>query len=205
MSSNEIIYKVGIPEEFRSTAVNLYDEAFGKKISVAVKDKKNRLQLLNNSLVLKFAIGAFTNKKLVGIAGFQTFKGSLTSGIGYRDLISQLGFIKGNWSALIFSLYERKPKQGELVMDGIAVHSEGRGKGIGTNLLKEIKKYGEIEGFNQVRLDVINTNPKAKKLYENIGYKSIKTVNFPYLEKLLGFSGVTTMISNIDKTISNLK
>jgi ribosomal protein S18 acetylase RimI-like enzyme len=56
-----------------------------------------------------------------------------------------------------------------------------------------------------VRLDVINTNPKAKKLYENIGYKSIKTVNFPYLEKLLGFSGVTTMILNIDKTISNLK
>jgi ribosomal protein S18 acetylase RimI-like enzyme len=56
-----------------------------------------------------------------------------------------------------------------------------------------------------VRLDVINTNPKAKKLYENIGYKSIKMVSFPYLEKLLGFSGVTTMILNIDKTISNLK
>jgi ribosomal protein S18 acetylase RimI-like enzyme len=53
-----------------------------------------------------------------------------------------------------------------------------------------------------VRLDVINTNPKAKKLYENIGYKSIKTANFPYLERLLGFSGVTTMILNIDKNNS---
>jgi N-acetylglutamate synthase-like GNAT family acetyltransferase len=45
---------------------------------------------------------------------------------------------------LIFSLYERKPKQGELVMDGIAVHSEGRGKGTGTNLLKEIKNMAKL-------------------------------------------------------------
>lgn len=197
MNTIQVSYQIGIPEQYRDTAVELYDEAFGKKISVAVKDKRKRLKLLNSSLVLKYAIGAFAEKQLIGIAGFHTTEGSLTSGIGYRDLLSQLGFIQGNWAAIIFSLYERKPKPGELVMDGIAVHAMGRGKGISTKLLTEIRKLGVQEGYSQIRLDVIDINPKAKKLYERIGFKAVKTESFPYLKSILGFGGVTTMVLEI--------
>ena len=193
MSANQVYYQVGIPEQYRDIAVELYDEAFGKKISVAIKDKRNRLNLLNSCLILKYAIGAFHQEQLIGIAGFHTLEGSLTSGIGYRDLLSQLGFIQGNWAAIIFSLYERKPKPKELVMDGIAVHAMGRGKGIGTRLLTEIKKLGERDGYKKIRLDVIDINPKAKKLYKRVGFKTVKTENFPYLKNTLGFGGVTTM------------
>lgn len=37
-------------------------------------------------------------------------------------------------------------------MDGIAVHAIGRGKGIGTKLLTEIRKLGTNEGYDQIRL-----------------------------------------------------
>ena len=198
MNPDEVIYQTGIEEEFRSAAANLYDEAFGKKISVAVRNKEKRQQILNNCLVLEYAIAAIHERQLIGIAGFHTPNGSLTGGIGYRNLLSQLGFIRGNRAALIFSLYERKPKPGELVMDGIAVRSNARGKGIGTSLLEEIRMLAEQQGFNRVRLDVIDTNPKAKKLYERMGFRAIKTESFPYLEKLLGFGGVTTMQLEID-------
>jgi hypothetical protein len=139
MSVNHISYQIGIPEQYREAAVELYEEAFGKKLGVAIIGKGKRLNLLNSTLILKYAIGAFSDSKLIAIAGFQTAEGALTSGIGYRDLLSQLGFIKGNWAALIFSIYERKPKPMELVMDGISVHSLDRGKGIGTKLFSEIK------------------------------------------------------------------
>jgi len=201
MSSNHISYQIGIPEQYRETAVELYEEAFGKKIGVAIKDKIKRLKLLSSTLILKYAIGAFSDKKLIGIAGFQTPEGSLTSGIGYRDLLSQLGFIKGNWAALIFSLFERKPKPMELVMDGISVHSLGRGKGIGTKLLTEIKELGKNEGYRQIRLDVIDINPKAKKLYERVGFVTVKTESYPHLKGLLGFSGSSTMVFKINKNV----
>ena len=198
MSANEIHFQVGLPEQFRSSAASLYDEAFGKKFSVAVRSDKNRLLLLTKCFMLEYAIVALSENELIGIAGFHTPDGSLTGGITYNELISQLGFIKGNWAALIFSLYERKSISGELVMDGIAVQAVARGKGVGGRLLEEIVNYAKEHEFNSVRLDVIDINPKAKKLYERKGFKAVKIENFPYMRWLLGFSGSTTMELNLD-------
>jgi len=197
MNTNKITYSTGLPEQLRSKAASLYDAAFGKKFSVAVQSDENRLVLLSRCFMPEYAIAAMSDNELVGIAGFHTSSGSLTGGITYGALLSQLGFIKGNWAALIFGLYQRKPAQGELVMDGIAVHSEARGKGIGSRLLEEIENYAKEHGFDRVRLDVIDINPKAKKLYERKGFKAVKTEHFPYLRWLLGFAGSTTMELNL--------
>ncbi len=199
MSESKIIYQMGLPEQFRSDAADLYDEAFGKKFSVAERCDENRLLLLNNCLMLKYAIVAMSGNKLIGIAGIHIPSGSLTGGITYRKLLSQLGFIKGNWAALIFSIYERKPTPGELIIDGIAVQAEARGKGIGSRLLEEISNYAKKHEFNRIRLDVININPKAKKLYRKKGFKIVKIEYFPYLRWLLGFSGYTTMELNLEE------
>lgn len=195
----DITIQQGLPDQLLSTAVKLYDEAFGAKISVAVRDEKQRLTLLKRCFKPDYAIVALVDNKLVGIAGFHTPTGSLTGGIGYGDLISQFGFFKGNWAALIFSLYERKPATGELLMDGIVVHHDYRGNGIGGRLLDELAKYANEKLYNRVRLDVIDTNPKAKKLYERKGFKAVKTEQFPYLRWLLGFGGSTTMELNLKK------
>ena len=193
MSANEIIYQTGLPEQFRSSAASLYDEAFGKKFSVAVRSDANRLLLLSRCFMLEYAIVAISENRLIGIAGFYARGGSFTGGITYDELLAQLGFIQGNWAALIFSLYERKPSPGELVMDGIAVQAGARGQGVGSRLLEEIANYAKEQGFSRVRLDVIDTNPKAKNLYERKGFKAVKTEYFRYLRWLLGFRGSTTM------------
>ncbi|MFQ3171553.1 MAG: ribosomal protein S18 acetylase RimI-like enzyme [Oleispira sp.] len=193
MKTEDINYHIGLPEKYRDSAVDLYDEAFGQKFSVAVPSKEKRILLLKKCFILDYVIGAIYKDKLIGLAGFQTPEGSLTSGITYSELLSQLGFIKGNWAAVIFSLYERKAAFEELIMDGIAVHSDARGEGVGSHLLKEVAKYAKEHKFDRVRLDVIDINTKAKILYERMGFKSVKTESFPYLKWLLGFSGSTTM------------
>lgn len=193
MNADQISYQTGIPEKYRLAAVDLYDEAFGEKLSLAVRNRENRKQLFTKGLALKYAIAAVSQKGLLGIAGFHTAEGSLTGAISYRDLVSQLGFFKGSRAAVVFSLYEKKPKPEELVMDGIAVRSDARGMGVGSRLLNEIRKYAKQHEYNRVRLDVIDTNHKAKKLYERMGFEAVKTENFPYLKSFLGFGGVTTM------------
>jgi ribosomal protein S18 acetylase RimI-like enzyme len=193
MNTDDINYYIGLPERYRDSAVDLYDEAFGQKFAVAIPSRGKRIIFLRKCFKFDYVIGAIYDDKLIGIAGFQTPEGSLTGGITYRELLSQLGFIKGNWAAIIFALYERKAVFKELIMDGIAVHSDARGKGVGSYLLKEAAKYAKDHQFNTVRLDVIDINTKAKILYERMGFKSVKTESYPYLKWLLGFSSSTTM------------
>ena len=194
---SDIIFQIGLPEQFRADAAKLYDEAFGQKLSVAVRSNEKRISLIQKGFIIEYAIVALSDNTLLGIAGLHTSSGSLTGGISYKDLLSELGFLKGNWAAIIFSLYDRKPKAGELLMDGIAVHADSRGKGVGSKLLEKIAMYAQQNKFKNVRLDVIDINPEAKKLYERMGFKAVKTERFPYLRWLLGFSGSTTMLLSV--------
>ncbi len=184
---------MGIPDEHRSVAIDLFDEAFGEKLALAVPDREKRKALFVEGFNLDSAIAALVDGNLVGIAGFHAHGKSLTSGVKYRHLLSHLGFLRGNRAAIVFSLFERTPRPNELVMDGIAVQSQARGMGIGKRLLGEIRTFAQIHGFNRVRLDVIDTNPKARKLYERFGFTGVKTERFPQLKSILGFGGVTTM------------
>jgi len=78
-------------------------------------------------------------------------------------------------------------------MDGIAVRSDMRGFGVGSRLLEEIRHIAEANSYRYVRLDVIDVNPRAKKLYERHGFRTISTQRFSYLKWLVGFSGVDRM------------
>ncbi|EKF9154349.1 TPA: GNAT family N-acetyltransferase [Vibrio cholerae] len=177
----------------------LYEEAFGLKFCRAIPDKNKRINVLSKCFVPDYSFAAFSDEKLVGLAGFKVASGSLTGGIGAKGLIEQLGLIRGLWACFVFSLFEREPEERELVMDGIAVDSEFRGQGVGSLLLDQIVSYAQENDFESVRLDVIDSNPRARKLYESKGFIALKSESFPYLKWLVGFSGATTMKLNLRK------
>ena len=195
--SNEIHYQTGIPESLRDEAAKLYDEAFGAKFAVAVRNDEKRMLLLADSLILHFAVAAIENGILVGLAGFHTGEGSLTNGITMRRLVRHLGLLGGTRAALVFSLYDRKPQESELLMDGIAVKKDKRGMGIGTKLLDELKQYALENSYASIRLDVIDTNPAAKRFYKRHGFIPTHTEQFGYLRKFLGFGASTTMVLQV--------
>lgn len=193
----QVIYLTGIPEEHRSAAAELYDAAFGEKFSLAIKDAEARKKLLAACFNLDHALCAVGNGKLLGIAGYNSVDGSLTGGITYQSLVSELGTVKGIRAALVFSIYDRKREKDELLMDGIAVHENARGQGVGTRLLKELKTLARTRRYRQIRLDVIDGNAGAKKLYQRQGFEQTKHESFPYLKWLFGFGGISTMIFRV--------
>ena len=191
--ASPISYGIGLDKDQFRRAAQLYDEAFGKKFRVAIGSQRDRMALLESTFVGRFAVTASAGTELVGLAGFHTSEGSLTGGIGAKELLSKLGVVRGLRAIAIFSLYERTPKSGELVMDGIAVHKEYRGRGIGSQLLNGIVNHARENGFGTVRLDVIDTNPGARRLYERNGFVPVRIERFGYLRWLLGFAASTTM------------
>ena len=194
MTNAKIHLQLGIPESQRKQAAQLFDHAFESKFSLAVRDPQKRLKLLEDSLMLRFAIVAIADQQLVGLAGFQTTQGSMTEGLTLRRMFQHLGIFQGAWALLVFSFFYREVSTPqELLMDGIAVEQSMRGQGIGTQLLNELKQYATQQGYSHICLDVIETNPRAKRLYERHGFVATKVKHFGYLRWLLGFGAATRM------------
>ena len=191
-------YQVGVRGSDSERVAELYDEAFGAKFVAAIPEKARRLRLFGDSVQPEFAIGAYDEQTLVGLVGFHTKDGSLTGNMGVSMLVRELGLFAGARAAVILSFYERSPVSGELLMDGIAVAPDYRGTGIGTNLLKLLKEYASGSGYERIRLDVIDTNEKARRLYERFGFEATSAERFPYLRRILGFGGSQTMVLRLD-------
>lgn len=200
---NELSISLGIPPEQRERSAQLYDIAFGEKLALAIPDAGARVQLLTKAMQLEYAIGAFDGMRLIGMAGFSTANGALTGGMDYRVLLSELGWIKGNRAAAVLSIYERKAKFGELLMDGIVVDPEYRGQGVGSRLFSRLITYAESEHYTTIRLDVIDTNIGAYRLYERLGFTSVKTEQFEFLRGILGFGASTTMTLELPNTVKS--
>ncbi|MEM7612926.1 MAG: GNAT family N-acetyltransferase [Pseudomonadota bacterium] len=200
MTGNDINIQQGFGDELRAAAAELYDAAFGAKLGVAIPDAATRKKILARGFDPAHAIVAMIDGDIVGIAGFQTAQGALTGNISIALLRRHLG-LRGLTRALpVLALFERKHTAGELLMDGIGVSPAMRGKGVGTQLLKAVIAFAKAEGYSTVRLDVIDTNDNAKRLYERVGFEPVRTEQFGYLRWLLGFGASTQMAYRITDT-----
>ena len=79
-------------------------------------------------------------------------------------------------------------------MDGICVDADARGCGLGTALLQAIKDDARAQGKTAVRLDVIDTNPRARALYEREGFDAIGTETLGPFSLIFGFRSSTRML-----------
>lgn len=195
--TSDIDYQIGVPEYLREEAARLYDDAFAGKFSVAIREQKKRRRVLADAFMLEYAVSATFRETLVGLAGFHTAQGALTHGMTAGLLVDHLGIAAGLRAAIVFSLYARRPQASELLMDGIAVSPGMRGRGVGTRLLDELKQFAGDNGYTRIRLDVVDTNPAARRLYERRGFVPIRTERFGWLRGLLGFGASTTMVYSI--------
>ena len=130
---------------------------------------------------------------VIGVAGFKTAKGALTSG-GMRDIAQHYGWLGALWRGPLLALLERDLADEILLMDGICVDASARGFGVGTALLLAIKNHAQSSGLKSVRLDVIDINPRARALYARQGFVAGDTEDIGPLRYLFGFSKSTQMI-----------
>lgn len=189
----------GFDESERPRAAQLYWEAFGGKLRRVMAPDAAALQFLERIMDPEYALVARSDTgEILGLAGFKTAKGSLVGG-GLRDLAGVYGWFGAIWRGLILLILDRELAYGTLLMDGICVHSAARGQGLGTALLRAIKAHAREQGLSSVRLDVIDSNPRARALYEREGFAVRKTRNIGPLRHLFGFRTSTEMRYGVDQ------
>lgn len=68
----------------------------------------------------------------------------------------------------------------EFYIDSLAVLPQFRGQGIGSALLTAAERQAEAHGLGRCSLFVTQINPRAKQLYERMGYQVVARYDFPY-------------------------
>ncbi|MFE6410045.1 GNAT family N-acetyltransferase [Streptomyces sp. NPDC057837] len=192
----------GVPEGSEKEVAALYWEAFGRKLGPALDPPDAGRAFIAAHLHHDRGVTALVDGAVVGVAGYQLGGRALTGG-DVRDVLSAYGLLRGLRRLAVLALFERTPEKGELVMDGIAVDASHRGGGIGSLLLRQVAAVAAENGCRRIRLDVIDTNPRARALYERLGFVARHTEQTPYLRRLLGFGAVTTMyrpVTEADRT-----
>lgn len=184
----------GFPEALRSRAAELYFEAFSGKLGGLLGPRNRAIAFFSRIFDPEFVLCAVTadRRSLLGIAGFKTAEGSLTGG-GLGDLASIYGWFGTLWRAPLLALLERDTVDDQLLMDGIAVTKEARGLGIGTALLEAIAEEAQKRDVRAVRLDVVDSNPRAMALYERFGFQAKSTEKTGPFRLIFGFSSSTRM------------
>ena len=190
-ANDDVTYDAGLREGDRAAAAALYLTAFRGKLGPILGDRAGALlaRTFNSDRVLTARKGS----RIVGLAGLQ-HGGRAFVGVTWRDIRAEYGLVGGAARAMALSIFERSPRESELVMDGIVVSEEARGRGIGSELLRRVVQVAMDHGLTQVRLDVVDTNPAARRLYERHGFVEEKTVSAPWLRRIFGFGAATTMV-----------
>lgn len=187
----------GFPADQRPRAAQLFWEAFGPKLHPVLKPEAKALKFIEAVIHASHAISAVTNDgALIGIAGFKTENGAFVGG-DLKDLRSIYGWLGGVWRGLLLSLFERPLQPETLTMDGVMVGAEARGRGVGAALLSAVKNKAAELGCSRVRLDVVDTNPRAKALYKRQGFVSQSTSSIGPLRYIFGFRSTTTMVCRL--------
>ena len=192
-----VIIARGLAEQHRDPAAALYMEAFRPLLQPFLGDGSRGIDLLACSLNPAYAIVATCAGQLAGLAGFQDQDGSLLK-VRLRALARSYGPVGGTARLLAMALLlSRRQRPGTLLMDGIAVAPEMRGHGVGTQLLAAVCNHARATGHADVRLDVLDNNPRARALYERVGFVAVGHQSLPFLKRFFGFNSVTEMRKSV--------
>lgn len=203
---HDIIICKGIQANDRSRAAHLYSEAFQRKFVYLIGTKEKVAKLLELGMNIEYCFGAYEGDLLIGVLGYHYGKHALID-LKVKDFTKAFGPLKGVSKAFLASIlfYRKADHNSQLLMDGIAVDSEARGKGCGTALFDAFVRFAKTNKYQSIKLDVIYENPKAKALYKRLGFRETKKSSVPFpISKLIGVTGTTTMVKELGATYESL-
>ncbi len=178
----------------RAQAAALYWEAFGGKLGTVLGPEDRALSFIADTLRPDHCFTAVDAEgRLLGIAGFKSPEGAFVGGSS-AQMRAAYGRIGAAWRSAALWLLSHEVDNHRFLVDGIAVTRAARGLGIGTALLQALCDEGHARGYASIRLDVIDSNWRARALYERHGFLAVRTERLGPLRHIFGFASATTMV-----------
>ena len=170
----QVDYLDYLPDDFKVSAIRLYFNSLKEKLEPILGSDGRAQEALASNIATDKCIVAICNGKLVGIMGIQTNKRGFVN-----PNLKTMVRIYGNFGGILrmggLAILHHTIGTDELYVDGVAVASEMRDKGIGSHLFELLEQAVLKKRIKTISLEVIDTNPRAKALYERLGFVAVKT------------------------------
>ncbi len=184
----------GLPESLRPQAVELYWQAFGGKLGRVMGPDRKARAFLHAVIRADHAMVAVDDQgQLLGLLGFKSPAGSFAGG-DLAQMRRHYGLFGSAWRVPLLWLLGREVDNDRFLIDGLCVARQARSLGIGTALLHAAYDRARARGYAAIRLDVVDTNWRARQLYERHGFQVVKTSPLGLLRHVFGFAAAHTMV-----------
>ncbi len=185
---------LGLPRDLRADAAAIYWQAFGGKLGRVLGPDTRAITFLQRALRSEFCIIARSDTgRLLGIAGFQTANGAFAGGTP-GDMRAIYGRFGAMWRMAVLRMLSQDGEVQRFLIDGICVVNDAQGHGVGTAMLRALAVEARSRGYPSIRLDVVDTNLRARALYERLGFRPTDTTHIGMLQHIFGFTAATTMV-----------
>ncbi|MBM3705715.1 MAG: GNAT family N-acetyltransferase [Actinobacteria bacterium] len=188
------VYRIGCSIE---KAVEILYEAFSRKISALIKSREKAIEIHKRALKLPYVFFALLDGEIIGIAGLHYSNQSFLE-FRYTDIRKSFNPFKSVFYYFVFRMVVPKIGKDVIRIDSLAVDVHFRGNGVGTMLIEEVCEFARKNGFREVMLEVVDTNPRAKALYERLGFVQKKVKKYYFLTRSAGFSSESIMSRQIE-------
>ncbi|HMO72811.1 MAG TPA: GNAT family N-acetyltransferase [Paracoccaceae bacterium] len=184
----------GLPEPLRDAAARLYWQAFGAKLGRVMGPEARALDWLRGAIMTDHAVVAMSDGgALLGLAGFRSPAGAFAA-TDLGSLSRAYGWPGALWRWLALWCLSREIDNDRFLFDGICVDRGARGRGLGSGLIAAAADVAAARGYRELRLDVIDTNLRARALYERLGFRPAGVQRLGPLRHLFGFDAAVTMV-----------
>lgn len=186
---------LGFAEAERPRAADLYWEAFGHKLGPAFSDVAVGREVVGAGLrpeQMLVARAGEPDGDVLGVCGFHEGAGGALD-LTWSRLRARLSLPAAVRAMVVLGILETAGRPGVLVLDGLCVAPDQRGRGIGTALLDAAGELARERGLRAVGLSVVDTNPRAEALYRRLGFRPVRRARLGPLAGVYGFDGYTVM------------
>jgi ribosomal protein S18 acetylase RimI-like enzyme len=188
----ETLVEPGFAEDERAVLGSLYWTAFASKLSVAFRSAAIGRRAVTDALRPDRTLVARVAGRPVGVCGYhEDGRGALD--LTWRGLRVHLARTASVRALATLAPLDPRPQEDVLVLDGICVDEQWRGRGVGSALLRASFEHAERTGARAVQLSVVGTNPRAAALYRRLGFAPVERGRLGLLRHLYGFDDYVTM------------
>jgi len=188
---------LGFHEAERPAIAALYWEAFGDKLGRLLGPETKALPYIADALSPDHAFCARDAAgNILGVAGFKSPDGALVDS-QLAQMVPHYGRVGASWRILALAALSSDVDNRRFLVDGLFVAAPFRGQGIGSRLLQAIAQEAVDRGYDEIRLDVIDTNGRARSLYERRGFEAVARNRTGLLSAVFGFTSATVMVRRL--------
>ncbi len=190
--ADQITLRMSAPDALRPQMVALYYQTFQQKLDVVFDSWECAMDLLEQALKPDLAIVAQYQHQVMGFAGL-AYGDRRFVDLKPTPLVREFGLVRGLKKFARLAALDSAPRRDEVLVESLAVRPEMRGQGIGSRLLDAVCAFARKNGFASVGLEVVDTNPSARRLYERVGFVPVKTRTCSLLGRAMDLGSVIKM------------